>query len=343
MTTYAASEGERDNRITSFVRELFLSRGILPFVLVAAIILFGAIEPRFLGPENAFNIARQSTFLMIVCMGQMMTLLVRGIDMSVGSTVALISVVTSLVISGIIAAHPDAVVLAIAVGIAAALATGMVMGAVHGISIAYFNVNPFIMTVGTQFIAFGIALKLSGGVPIYGLPPAFSTYFVYMRPWGIPMPAFLAAGVFIIMYFILNWTKLGRHIYAIGGDPTASHLAGIHTKRVMIVAYIMCSVMVAFAGVLLTARTESGEATLGGTLLLDSIAAVVIAGVSLFGGIGKVGNVIFGALFVTLVTNGMNLIRIDSYTQQIVLGLILIGAVLADRVRMRILRQTPVE
>jgi ribose transport system permease protein len=325
------------------LRDLFLSRGILPFLLVGCFLLFGAIEPRFLGGENLFNVARNSTYLIIVCMGQMLTLLIRGIDMAVGSTVALVSVVTALVITAVLAAYPEATTAAIAAGIVAGLAVGMMIGAVHGIGIAVFNVNPFIMTVGMMSIAFGLALKLSGGMPVYGLPPAFSTAFAYWRLWGIPVAALFTAVLFGLMYFLLNWTRLGRYIYAIGGNRTASHLAGINTRRVMAATYILCSTLVAFAGILLTARTETGEATMGSTMVIESITAVVIAGVSFFGGIGKVGNVVLGALFVTLVTNGMNLIRIDSYVQQVVLGALLIVAVVSDQIRMRVLRQRPVE
>lgn len=334
---------EGGNPIAAFFRNLFLSRGILPFILVISIVLFGAMEPRFLGGENLFNIARNSTYLIIVCMGQMLTLLIRGIDMAVGSTVALVSVVTALVISSIVAADPGAVWLAIGAGVFAGLAVGFLVGLTHGIGIAVFNVNPFIMTVSMMSIAFGLALKLSGGMPVYGLPPAFSTAFAYAKVWGLPIPAVLTLILFAAMYFILNWTRLGRHIYAIGGNRVASHLAGISTRFVMVVTYILCSMIVAFSGILLTARTETGEATMGSTMVIESITGVVIAGVSFFGGIGKIGNVVLGALFVTLVTNGMNLVRIDSYIQQVVLGVLLIIAVVSDQIRMRVQRQRPME
>lgn len=327
----------------TLVKDLFVSRGILPFVLVACIVLFAAVEPRFLSGENIFNVARHSTYLIIVCLGQMLTLLIRGIDMSVGSTVALVSVVTASVMAAMIQTDPQGVWPAIAAGAAAGMLVGFAIGVIHGIGIAVFNVNPFIMTVGMYSIAFGLALKLSGGMPVYGMPKEFGSWFAYSRPWGVPVSALFTAAVFALMYFFLNWTRLGRHVYAIGGNRIACHLAGINTKLVVAITYVMCSLIVAFGGVLLTARVETGEATMGATLVIESITAVVIAGVSFFGGIGKAGNVVLGAIFVTLVTNGMNLTRVDSYLQQVVLGCLLILAVVSDQVRMRIMRQTPPE
>jgi ribose transport system permease protein len=341
--TAAGEHRAEHGRVVGFLLDLFLARGILPFLLVACIALFGALEQRFLAGENLFNVARNSTYLVIVCMGQMLTLLIRGIDMSVGSTTALVSVVSALLLSGIYAGGEGSQAAAIVVAIAAGMAVGLLVGFVNGVGVAVFNVNPFIMTVAMMSIAFGLALKLSSGMPVYGLPPDFSAAFAYHRVWGIPIPALFALALLGLMYFVLNWTQLGRWIYAIGGNRVASHLAGINTKLYTAVTYVICSALVAFAGLLLTARTETGEATMGATLVIESITAVVIAGVSFFGGIGKIGNVVLGAIFVTLVTNGMNLIRMDSYVQQVVLGVLLIVAVVSDQIRMRILRQTPPE
>lgn len=329
----------RENRAWGLLKGVFISRGILPFVLIGCILLFGLLEPRFLGGQNIFNIARNSTYLIVVCMGQMLALLIRGIDMAVGSTVALVSVVTALVMTSLAQSHPDAVPLAIAAGMASGIGVGILIGLIHGIGIAVFNVNAFIMTVGMMSMAFGLALKLSGGMPVYGMPRPFANFFAYTNVLGVPMPVILTAAVFGLLYFLLNWTRLGRHIYAIGGNRVAAHLAGIRTTAITAVTYVLCSTIVAFGGVLLTARVETGEATMGATMVIESITAVVIAGVSFFGGIGKVGNVVLGAVFVTLVTNGMNLTRVDSYMQQVVLGALLILAVVSDQIRMRMLRQ----
>ena len=326
-----------------FLQRVFVGNGILPLVLVGAIVGFGLAAPRFLSYENLFNVARHASYLMIVCMGQMLTLLVRGIDMSVGSTVALVSVVSAMAGAGVVAADPDAIGLSIAAALGAGLAVGATVGAVNGVGVALFRVNPFIMTVGMLSILTGIALTVSGGMPVYGLPKEFGQVLAYAAPLGIPMPMLLAAGLALVMAYLLYMTPLGRRIYALGGNQLAARLAGINTTGTMILTYVLCSSIVAFAAVLLTARVATGEATLGATLLLESITAVVIGGVSFFGGIGRLSHVILGALFVTMMTNGMNLLRVESYVQQIVLGALLITAVVVDQIRVRLLRQQHVE
>lgn len=330
-------------RISQFLHQLFLASGILPFALLFAVIGLGIAEPRFLSYDNLFNLGRQATYLIIVSFGQMLTLLVRGIDMSVGSTVALVSVSTALAMSAVAQAYPDNVALAIAAGICMGLLAGATVGLVNGTGIAVLKVNPFIMTVGMLTIQTGIALKLSGGMPVYGMPREFGQIFAYAAPFGIPAPVLFCLGLFMVMYYILNWTLLGRRIYSLGGNLLATRLAGVNTTLFMVLTYIMCSTIVAFSAILLTARVATGEATLGATLLLESITAVVIGGVSFFGGIGRLGNVLLGALFVTMMTNGMNLLRIDSYYQQIVLGCLLIIAVVVDQFRIKMMRQERIE
>lgn len=326
-----------------FLRRAFIGNGILPVALLLAVVGFGLSAPRFLTYDNLFNVARHSSYLIVVCLGQMLTLLVRGIDMSVGSTVALVSVTTAMAGAAVLAAEPEATGLAIAAAIAAGLATGAAVGLVNGIGIALFRVNPFIMTVGMLSILTGLALTISGGMPVYGLPDAFGRLLAYSAPLGVPVPMLLAAALAILMAYLLYMTPFGRRIYALGGNQLAARLAGINTTLTLVLTYVLCSTIVAFAAVLLTARVATGEATLGATLVLESITAVVIGGVSFFGGIGRLSHVVLGALFVTMMTNGMNLLRVESYVQQIVLGTLLIAAVVVDQLRMRLLRQQRAE
>ena len=329
--------------VLNIFRRIFFAGGILPIVLVIAIVGFAAAEPRFLSYNNLFNVGRASSYLVVVSIGQMLTLLVRGIDMSIGSTEALVSVCVALAMSTMLAAYPDAPALAIAVGIGAGLGVGALAGAVNGIGIAILNVNPFIMTVGMLSILSGLALTISGGMPMYGMPKQFGEIFAYAAPLGIPAPVWCAGALYLVMFYVLYWTPLGRRIYALGGNIVASRLAGLRTRLYMVLTYVMCSTIVAFGGILLTARVGTGEATLASTHVLESITAVVIGGVSFFGGIGRVGNVVLGAFFVTLVTNGMNLLRVPSYQQLIVLGCLLILAVVVDQMRMRMLQQVRAE
>ena len=180
-------------------------------------------------------------------------------------------------------------------------------------------------------VGFGIALSLTGGVPVYGMPDAYGSTFGFGRLFGIPAPIFVTAGLLAIMYVVLNWTRLGRYLYAIGGNIKASRLSGINTRLHLFLAYVLCGALATVAGLMLTARLETGEANIGASMPLESIAACVIAGVSLRGGVGRVGNVVLGAIFIGLVQNGMNLGRIDSYLQTVVIGVLLILAVVADQ------------
>ena len=292
-----------------------------------------ALSPRFLTSENLITVARQSTYLTIVAMGQMLALLTGGFDLSVGKIVAITSVVTALTMAPLYAAHPDATVIDLTLGILAGIGAGTFVGVVNGVGVAVFNVSPFMMTLGTASISFGIALTLTSGVPVYGLPDAFGTIFGFSRILDIPSPVYVTAGLFVAMYILLNWTRMGRYFYAVGGNLKASRLSGINTRFYLFMAYVLCGALAAVAGALLTARLETGEANIGASMPLDSIAACVIGGVSLRGGIGSVGNVVLGAIFIGLIQNGMDLAQIQSYLQEVVIGVLLILAVIADQLR----------
>lgn len=313
----------------------FVRLGVLPFLLVIAIVVFGLMSDNFLSRGNLVNVARQSTYLTMVAMGQMLALLTGGFDMSVGTILAVTSVVGAMAMSAVFAANPDAVVLAITIGMAAGLGAGLLIGIANGIGVAIFGVSPFMVTLGMASIGFGIALYLTGGVPVYGMPDAYSKFLGFGQFYGLPTPIYVTAAFIIVMYVLLNWTRMGRYFYAIGGNPKAAHLSGINTRFNLFMAYVICAALASSAGLMLTARIETGEANIGATMPLESIAACVIGGVSLRGGSGRLGNVVLGAIFIGLVQNGMNLARIESYLQIVVVGVLLILAVVADQLRQR--------
>ena len=321
------------------LQRLFVRIGVLPFLLVLALIVFSTLSGRFLTSENLITVARQATYLAIVAMGQMLALLTGGFDLSVGKIVAITSVITALTMAPLAAAHPDATAVTLTLGILAGLGAGTLVGVVNGVGVAVFNVSPFMMTLGTAAISFGIALTLTSGVPVYGLPDAFGTIFNFSRILDIPTPVYIMVGLFVTMYILLNRTRMGRYFYALGGNLKASRLSGIDTRFYLFLAYVLCGALAAVAGVLLTARLETGEANIGASMPLDSIAACVIGGVSLRGGVGSVGNVVLGAIFIGMVQNGMNLARMESYLQTVVIGVLLIAAVIADQIRQRFMAQ----
>ncbi len=311
-----------------------LSFGVLPILLLALFLFFGLYEPKFWRAANLINVLRNSSYLMIISSGQMLVLIIGGFDLSVGAVVALTSVAAALTMASLYVSMPESAYLVIVIGVVVALVVGSLVGVVNGLTVAILKVNPFMVTLGTMSIAFGIALYTTTGVPVYGMPDEFTREFGRLRWFNLPVSIYLTAGILLVLWWVMNWTKLGRYIYAIGGNIHAARVSGIPTLVYIVATYTMCSFLAAVTGVLLTARVGSGEATLGPTLMLESIAAAVIGGVSLRGGVGRIELVALGALFLALVTNGMNLIRVDSKIQTIVVGAVLILAVGLDRLKL---------
>lgn len=323
------------NAVALMCRRLFARLGVLPFLLVAAFIIFTLLSDNFLTVRNLVNVGRQSVYLMLVSMGQMLALLTGGFDLSVGTILALTSVSGATVMAMAYGAMPESAAFAIFLGCLGGIAAGTMVGVVNGIGVAVFQVSPFMMTLGMASVGFGIALYMTGGVPVYGMPVEFSDVFGFGDIFGVPTPVCIAVLFIILLYFFVYWTPMGRYFYAVGGNIKAAALSGISTRKTLFFAYVICGAMSAVAGMLLTARLDTGEANIGASMPLQSIAACVIAGVSLRGGVGRLGNVILGALFISLVQNGMNLARIESYLQTVVLGALLIFAVIADQLRLR--------
>jgi ribose transport system permease protein len=318
-------------------RRLFVRLGVLPFMLVLAVIVFGVLSEQFLSVQNLMNLLRQSVYLILVSMGQMLALVTGGFDLSVGTTMAITSVVSAMVMQSLGSSMPDMPGLVILVGCLAGLMGGMLVGLLNGVGVAWAGVSPFIVTLGVQSIGFGAALYLTGGVPVNGIPPAFSELFGFGVVLGLPLPIVVTAICVLAIHLMMNRLPTGTYLLAVGGSTKAAALSGIDTRKVLMLAYLLCSVLASISGLLLTARVETGEANLGGTIALESIAACVIAGVSLRGGIGRVPNVVMGAIFIGLVQNGMNLTNVGSYLQMVVLGLLLIIAVVADQFRQRMI------
>lgn len=332
MTVQSGSEYLRTlpwNRI----RRSMLEVGVLPAILILLFLFFGLYEPNFSRSANIINVFRNASYLMIISSGQMLVLIIGGFDLSVGAVVALTSVTSALIMVTLATAMPDQIFLIIALGAIAGLLVGSAIGVFNGLCVALLKVSPFMVTLGTMSIALGIALFTTAGVPVYGMPDEFTRGFGRMRWLGLPVAIYLTITILAILWFVMCWTKLGQYIYAIGGNIDAARVSGIPTTFYLVVTYTMCAFLAAITGVLLTARVGSGEATLGGPLMLESIAAAVIGGVSLRGGVGRIELVALGALFLALVTNGMNLMRVDSKLQTIVIGVVLILAVALDRLR----------
>jgi ribose transport system permease protein len=222
----------------------------------------------------------------------------------------------------------------IALGVIAGLLAGTCVGFINGLLVTHLRVFPFIATLAMLSVLSGLALNLSGGVPVSGLPDSFGD-FAYEVVLGVPAPVIIAIVVLIIAHITLRYTRFGRHLYAVGGNEEAARLSGIKINRVKVLAYVFCSFCAAVGSIVLTARVASGQPTLGVSLPLESVAAVVLGGVSLFGGRGSVVGVAFGVAFVSILSNGLNLLNVSSYTQMMVIGGALIVAVALDQMFVR--------
>jgi ribose transport system permease protein len=337
MTAETGTPARASLHPAGLVKALFMRVGVLPFFLVAALIVFSLASPQFLTAQNIVNVARQSVYLVLVSLGQMIVLLTGGFDLAVGTTIALTSVLSAIIMTSVMPAMPDLVSAIIAVGCVGAMAVALLIGLINGTGVAVFGVSPFIMTLGVQSVGAGAALFLTGGVPVTGFPRAFGDTFGFGRAMGVPVPVAIAILAIVLVAVFLYGTRFGRHLYAVGGNAKAAKLSGINTTRTLLIAYGASALLASVAGLLLTARVESGEANLGGTIALESIAACVIGGVSLRGGIGRVESVVLGAFFIVLVQNGMNLMQIGSYMQMVLLGILLILAVIVDQIRYRLI------
>lgn len=310
---------------------------VLPVMVVIALIIFSFGSDRFLTTDNLMNVARQSVFLLIIAVGQMVVMVSGGMDLSVGANVSLTSVVSSIVMAAVFVAAPEQPWLALWAGLAAGMAVGLSVGLVNGLGVTVLKINPFMMTLGLSSIVAGISLYVSGGRPIYGIPPLHGDIFGFGRLFrtetfnGIPIPSLVAILLVVLAWFTMEWTRFGRHLYAAGGNARAAALSGVRTGNVRVMAYMISGLMASLSGLLLTARLGTGENTVGASYPLESIAACVISGVALTGGRGRTLAVVVGTLLIILVQNGLNLMQVGAYGQAIAIGGILVFAMALSR------------
>jgi ribose/xylose/arabinose/galactoside ABC-type transport system permease subunit len=296
----------------------------LPAVLVSMAVFFGAVNPNFWSATNLGNVSRQISILALISIGQTFAILSAGIDLSVGSLLAFVSVVCA----------QQMLVFGLTGGIVAGVLAGGFAGLVNGLLIAKARVPPFITTLGMLVAARGAALTLSGGLPIAGLPRNFMVIGAgYVGPF--PIPSIIAAVAFVLAHFILGRTRFGRYVYAIGSNEEAAVLSGIAVAKYKTLVYVVSGLFAGIAGVVLTSRVISGQPTLGEVQELYSIAAVVIGGGKISGGVGGIGRTLMGVLVLGILGNGLNLIRVPSYMQNIVIGAIIVIAVYIDLARER--------
>ncbi len=290
--------------------------------------------PTFLLPDNLRNVADEIAVIAIVAVGMTLVILTGGIDLSVGSLIALAAVVAAGLIGHL--GGENASTAALLAGGAAAVLVGGLFGAFSGITIARFSVPPFIATLGIMQVASGLAYILSHGKPIYRLPERFVTLGRGADPiLGLPWAVVLMAGLFLTAHLLMSRTVLGRYVYAVGGNSEAARLAGVRVGGVLLFVYTLSGMLAGLGGVVMASQLKSGAPTYGLMYELYVIAAVVVGGTSLSGGEGKILGTLIGAFIIAVIQNGMNLTNVESYSQKVVLGLVILGAVLLDRTRRR--------
>lgn len=305
-------------------RSALLSGALIGFV--ALFIVFSILSPSFLTQYNLINIARQSSINMILAVGMTFVILTGGIDLSVGGIAALAGTLVAGVLS-----KGTSLPLALLLG----LAVGLVCGAFNGVCISLGGIPPFITTMATVSIARSIALLYTGGYPITGMPSSF-TYIGSGKVFGIPVPVIIALCIVLIGFFILKKTILGRYIYAIGGNEQATTLSGINVNIWKIAVYSIHGVFTAIAGIVMTARMNSGQPSMASGIELDIIAAVVLGATSLSGGEGGLFGTIMGTLLITVLNNGLTLLDVNSYVQGLILGFVILLAVWVDNERRKL-------
>lgn len=300
----------------------------VPLLVLVVIVVFAALaSDRFLSAHNLYNILLQASILSVLAMGMTFVIISGGFDLSVGSTTALAGC----------AAAAAMLHFGIAAGLVAGLVAGLAAGLINGLLIAGLRLNPFIATMGTMVVLRGFALLYTEGQPIFGeagLPPLFLDY-ARKSLFGIPLLTWTPIVLFVLLGWALHLSTFGKRLFAVGGNEEAAFLAGIDVTRTRIAAYVIAGVIAGIAGIMLTARLQSGQPTAGEGYELSAIAAVILGGASLRGGQGNLAMTIVGVLIIVILGNALNLLNVNSYWQRIAVGLVILLAAAADQIRRR--------
>ena len=288
--------------------------------------------PDFLKLSNLLAIVDRIVVIAVIAIGMTMVIITAGIDLSVGSLIALSAVISTLVMKQLGGLQASAWVVVVGF-LAGTLACGLV-GAFAGSVVAQFRVPPFIATLGIMMMARGLAFLITGGFSIYQVPQSLS-WLGQGRTLAIPNTVLLLALLYVVAHVFMSYTRLGRYIYAVGGNEQAARLSGVPVKFVIVFVYVISGLAAGLGGCIQASQLNTGTPNTGVMFELYVIAAVVVGGTSLAGGSGRILGTLIGAFIISVIQNGMNLLGMESYTQQVVLGAVILGAVLLDRVRSR--------
>jgi ribose transport system permease protein len=290
-------------------------------VFIVMVLFFSLTSKSFFSPLNLINVGRQVSMLGIAAVGMTFVLLLGGIDLSVGSQITFVNVIGALLMAKL---GIDPAIASILVIIMATM-----VGAFNGLVVSKIKMPPLIVTMATMSILEGLAFIISGGLPIFGFPESFSILGQgYMGP--VPIPVVIMVIIFATGSFVLNHTYFGRYFYAVGGNEEAALFSGINVDRVKILAYTLAGLFAGIAGIVMLSRTNSGQPLAGKGFEFQVLTAVVLGGVSVTGGSGRISNVVAGVLIIGVLNNGLLLMKVDSYAQMVAMGVVLLLAVGID-------------
>jgi ribose/xylose/arabinose/galactoside ABC-type transport system permease subunit len=312
-----------------------LSRYAPAVCLVLLMVVFAILEPSFLTPLNLFNVMRQISIEGLIAIGMTFVILTAGIDLSVGSLVAVAGLVAAMIAKGSTASSFSLSAAAQQgygwfAAMLGAIAVGLLGGSLQGFAITRLKVPPFVVTLGGLSVFRGLALMISAAGPISGFEEPY-------RWWGqgrigpVPVPVIVFLASALVAFVVLRYTRYGRQVYAVGGNREAARLSGVNVRRVLLSVYIIIGFLSGLAGFILSARLNSSEAVAGEGYELNVIASVVIGGTSLFGGVGSIFGTVIGSVLIGVLINGLVLMNVNSYVQQITIGLILVAVVAFDQ------------
>ena len=291
--------------------------------LLLLALVFTVLSPYFFSINNILTVATQTAVIAIIAIGQTYVLITGGIDLSIGSNMALAGMVAGLFMR---AGYP------VPVAILSGLLTGVLSGAVNGTLVAFGKLPPFIATLGTMTAARGLAFTLTQAIPIANLPKSF-TIFGTGGTLGIPNAVIIMIILFLIFGFVLAKTKLGRHVYSIGSNYEAARLSGVNTQMVLMAVYIFSGLLAAFAGLIMAARVVTAQPGAGDGYELDAVASSVIGGASTMGGEGTIAGTFIGAFVIGVLRNGLNLVGVTPHLQRIIIGIVIVGSVFLDKIK----------
>jgi inositol transport system permease protein len=330
MTAAAPSAGGRVSRDTLMT---FVRKYLIVFIFLGMCVLLALFSPdnSFLKPQNLINVVRQISVIGLLALGVMLTIIALGIDLSLGSVLAFSAVVSASLVQQQgwkEALYPNLELPAI-IAVLAGLGVGLFLGGFNGFLIATFRIPPFIATLGMMTMARGFAYIYSNGRPVSTLREEF-LWIGGGDIFGIPVPIVIFVTVIVLTHLMLNFTRFGRHIYAIGGNETAARVSGVNIASTKLRIYAFSGLMAGLGGIVITARTQSATPALGIGYELDAIASAVIGGTSFAGGIGTVWGTVVGALIIGVMNNGLDLLNVSPFYQQVVKGVIIIIAIIID-------------